>query len=486
MVTLTTKFLATAVAVLLLAGCTVGPDYVKPALPAAERFTGGVHDTRHSAAPVSELEFWRSFGDPALERLVEEALLHNHDVRIAVARYDQARALLRNARYDQLPTLGAGAQASESRASADQLPGVDRGGRDGEQYGASLGALWELDFFGRIRRGVEAQRAETQASAADVAAMQVLIVGEVAATYFGLRGLQEQLDIATESAENQARTLRLIELRSAEGMGTNFEVDRARTELESTRSRVPSLQAAVAVAAHRIAVLLGRTPELAPVALANATGLPPLPEGVATGTPSDLLRRRPDVIAAERRLAASTARIGVATADLFPRFTLEGLIGSQALDASALFSRDSETRLVAFGIDGSFLNVGRVKAQLAAANAATAGDLAAYEQTVLRALEETGNALVRFERGEQENVHLEQAAAAGARAAALARVRLENGAIDVLDVLEAERARLQVEDAFVQGRVRSTLAVVALYRALGGGWPRYIAQESLGQARSRG
>lgn len=473
------RTLTAAVASVLLAACTVGPDYVRPNLPAVDQFSNSASpQVAQEAAPAVDLEFWRSFGDPVLEQLVDEALLSNHDLRIALARYEQANALLRNSKSDRIPTLTVNAEASDGRSSSDQLPGVDRAGRDNEQYSAGLSALWELDFFGRIRRGIEAQGAETEASAADLAAVQVVLVGDLADTYFRLRGLQEQLRIAEQNADNQAQTLRLIDLRSTAGLSSSFEVDRARTQLETTRSRVPALQSAIAVSNHRIAVLLGRTPETALAGLQQDTPLPSLPEHIAIGTPAELLRRRPDVTAAERRLGAATARIGVATADLFPRFTLGGLIGTQALDAGALFERDSETRLIAFGIDGSFLNVGRVRSRIAAANAATAADLAAYEQTVLLALEETENALVRVSRSAEENAHLEQAAAAGARATAVARLRYEHGAIDVLDVLEAERASLQAEDGFAQGRVRNTVAVVALYKALAGGWPQYVPKES--------
>jgi len=473
------RTLTVAVASILLAACTVGPDYVRPTLPAVDQFSNSQSpQLAGETSPAVDQEFWRSFGDPVLERLVDQALVSNHDLRIALARYEQANALLRNAKYDRLPTLGASAEASDSRSSSDQLPGVGRAGRDSDQYSAGFSALWELDFFGRIRRSVEAQHADTEASAADLAAVQVVLVGDLAETYFGLRGLQEQLRIAQQNADNQAQTLRLIDLRRSAGIGSAFEVDRASTQLESTRSRVPALQSAIAVSTHRIAVLAGQTPESVLAGLDAVTPLPSLPETIATGTPAELLRRRPDVTAAERRLGAATARVGVATADLFPRFTLGGLIGSQALDAGALFERDSETRLIAFGIDGSFLNVGRVRSRIAAANAATAADLAAYEQTVLLALEETENALVRVSRSAEENAFLERAAAAGARATAIARLRYDNGAIDVLDVLESERASLQAEDAFAQGRVRNTLAVVSLYKALAGGWPQYVPKES--------
>ncbi|HYM85854.1 MAG TPA: efflux transporter outer membrane subunit, partial [Pseudoxanthomonas sp.] len=400
------RTLTVAVASVLLAACTVGPDYVRPNLPAVDQFSNSASpQVAKEAAPAVDLEFWRSFGDPVLEQLVDEALLSNHDLRIALARYEQANALLRNSKSDRIPTLTVNAEASDGRSSSDQLPGVDRAGRDNEQYSAGLSALWELDFFGRIRRGIEAQGAETEASAADLAAVQVVLVGDLADTYFRLRGLQEQLRIAEQNADNQAQTLRLIDLRSTAGLSSSFEVDRARTQLETTRSRVPALQSAIAVSTHRLAVLVGRTPETVLAGLQQDTPLPSLPEHIAVGTPAELLRRRPDVTAAERRLGAATARIGVATADLFPRFTLGGLIGTQALDAGALFERDSETRLIAFGIDGSFLNVGRVRSRIAAANAATAADLAAYEQTVLLALEETENALVRVSRSVEENAH---------------------------------------------------------------------------------
>ncbi|VFR54320.1 RND efflux system, outer membrane lipoprotein CmeC [plant metagenome] len=309
--------------------------------------------------------------------------------------------------------------------------------------------------------------------------MQVAVVGQLARTYFQLRGLQEQLRIARENADNQARTLDLLQTRLEMGTAAPFDVDRGRTQLESTRSRIPSLEAQIAVATNRVAVLTGATPQALSAQLSVPVALPPLPDRIVADAPSELLRRRPDVAAAERRLAAATARIGVATADLFPRFPLDGLIGTQAFDSSALFERDSETHLLSLGIDGSFLNVGRVRARIAAADAATAGSLATYERTVLTALEETENALVQLSRSGREATHLEQAAAAGTRAAGMAKVRFDQGAIDVLELLDAENARLQAEDAFAQSRVRNTQAVVSLYQALAGGWPGQMPKDNL-------
>lgn len=472
--------LGIGVASALLAACTVGPDYVRADAPRAETFVQApVAAQVAGRQTTAEREFWRAFNDPQLSSLVERALLQNHDVRIALARYDQARALSRDAGYARLPQLDANAQAERVRSSADQAPGVDRDGRDTHNYVGGLGVSWELDLFGRLRRASEASRADAQAASADLAAMQVAIAASVAQGWFELRGLQAQLDIARENAATQERTLKLLQARTEAGFGDAFDVDRGRAQLEATLARIPSLEAAEAVAANRIAVLVGATPESMAAELMTSGALSTLPAAPLPGTPSDLLRRRPDVAAAERRVAAATARVGVATADLFPRFSLGALFGTQALGSGALFARDSETRVLSLGLDGGFLNVGRVRARIAAANAQTAQDLAAYQQTVLRALEDTENALVRVDRSRTESAHLDQAAQAGTRAAQVARLRLDNGAIDTLDMLEAERTRLDSQDAAIQGRVRSGVAMVQLYAALAGGWPEYVAAESL-------
>jgi outer membrane protein TolC len=224
---------------------------------------------------------------------------------------------------------------------------------------------------------------------------------------------------------------------------------------------------------HRLAVLVGAPPETLIAELQQPAALPSLPGEIDVGTPGELLRRRPDVIAAEHRLHATTARIGVATADLFPRFTLGGLIGSQAVDSGALFQRDSDTHLVVLGIDWSFLDIGRVRSRIAASNADAAGELAHYQQAVLLALEDAENALVRYDRTREEDAHLERAAIDGARAAQLARIRFQAGAADLFEVLDAERTQLQAQDAFADARARSVSSAVGVYRAIAGGWPEH-------------
>jgi multidrug efflux system outer membrane protein len=462
---------------LALAACSVGPGYVRPDMPVPAAY--GQAPAPAADAPAraaTDSAFWRSFEDPQLSALVEQALAANHDLRIALAHYDRANALLRSAGFDRFPSITAGGAGSEVRASADQAPGVARGDRDRRDYSAGANAAWELDLFGRIRRNVEAQRAEAAASAADLAAAQVAIVGEVARTYVQLRGLQQRLRVANENADNQRETLRLVAARLETGRGTEFDSARARAQLEATLARIPALEAQVAVDMHRLAVLVGRTPDALVAQLQPQKPLPNLPAALDPGTPGELLRRRPDIAAAEQRLHAATARIGVATADLFPRFTLGGLIGSQALDSGALFQRDSETRLVALGIDWSFLDTGRVRARIAAAGADADAALARYEQAVLLALEDTEDALVRYARARVEDEHLARAAADSAQAARLARVRFDAGAADLFEVLDAERTQLQAQDAFADGRSRSASSAVSLYVALAGGWPQSLPQ----------
>ncbi|MFI4970929.1 MAG: efflux transporter outer membrane subunit [Lysobacterales bacterium] len=459
-----------------IAACTVGPDYVRPTPTAPAHFAGTEAGTPDEPAPAPDAEFWHSFGDALLGRLVDTALLANHDLRIALANHDRADALLRGAGFDRLPTITAGANASDTRASAGQLPGVSRDARDSKSYDVGISALWELDFFGRIRRGMEAQRAETAASAADLAALQVAIVADVVRDYVELRGLQERLRVARRNADIQRETLQLVTTRVDAGRGSDFDTARATAQLEATLARVPALESSAEVAMHRLAVLTGQVPEALVADLEASAPLPALPTRLRAGTPGELLRRRPDVIAAEQRLHAATARIGVATADLFPRFTLGGLIGSQAVDAGALFERDSETRAISLGIDWSFLDVGRVRARIAASDADAQGQLARYQQTVLLALEDTENALTRYAHARVEDQHLERAAIDGDRAAQLARTRYEAGAADLLEVLDAERTQLQAQDAFADARTRSVSSVVALYRAMAGGWPTHAPQ----------
>ncbi|KVX90168.1 efflux transporter outer membrane subunit [Burkholderia ubonensis] len=461
---------------LALAACAVGPDYERPASAVSARFARDeLPATQRDAAPAgtsadADAAFWRGFGDPALTRLIDAALAANQDLQLAVSRYDASNALLRETRFDQIPTITASGQIGHRLTSKDQAFGAPRDQRDKPTSSVGINAAWELDLFGRVRRAVEAQRAETAASAADVRAVRIAIAGEVARAYVDLRGSQERLRIARENADNQRQTLALIDARVGAGRGSELDAARARAQVESTTSRIAVYEAAIGVDEHRLAVLTGQPPGALIGELDAPAPLPALVADIDPGTPGDLLRRRPDVAAAEARLHAATARVGVATADLFPRFTLTGLLGSMT-SSYGFFRSGSDTNLIALGVDWSFLDVGRVRARLAASNADAAGQLAQYRQTVLGALEETENALLRVARTRDETTHLERAATDSARAAQLAHARFTAGAIDYYEVLDAERTLLQAQDAAADGRMRSDDATVALYKALAGGWP---------------
>lgn len=455
----------------LLAGCAVGPDFRTPELPQAgaqfARAEPSAVPQQASPETGSDAAFWRQFQDAQLTQLVEQALRANQDLRGALARLDAAQVLLRESRLDQLPTLTLSGQALQQRRSESQAMG---GPRSQRSYSAGINASWELDLFGRVRRNIEAGRADLRASAADLAALQVAIAAQVAASYADLRGWQQRLQLAEANAANQQDTLRLVQLRLAHGSGTDFDLARAQAQLETTRSRIPALQARIAMAQHRLAVLTGQAPEALIAALDAPSALPQLPQTIAPGTPAELLRRRPDVAAAEARLHAATARVGVATAELFPRLSLGGLLGSSALSTGALFEAGSASRSVFLGVDWSFLDVGRVRARIAASEAGAQVALAQYQQSVLLALEDTENALVLLTRTRTEDAHLAQAADQRARAEQLAQRRYRLGSVGLYEVLDAQRDLYAAQDAAADSRARGLRAAVALYQALAGGW----------------
>ena len=451
----------------ILAACAVGPDYRRPEPPNVDAFVG-VEGAQFNSAEV-EREFWTQFGDPQLNDLIEEALSANHDVRIAMARLREARALRGEARLDLAPTVTEQASHVDARASERQVPftGVDR---DQDYYQTSFDAFWELDFFGRARRGVEAASAEVQAAEADLYGTQVIVTAEVARNYFELRGAQTRLEVARRNAENQRESLRLTTTRLEAGRGTQLDVSRAQAQLEATLGSIPDLEAEVNQAMLRLAVLTGREPQALTPELQTAKDLPALPRTHSIGTPETLLRRRPDVVAAERQLAASTARIGIAVADLFPRISFVGSWGFDAVDSSDLGNSSSETYAFGPSIRWAAFDLGRVRQRIKQREAASEAALARYEQTVLRALEETDVSLTNYAKSLVKHQHLHASAEASLEAARIARVRFENGAADFLTVLDAERSALQAEDALAQSETQTATALLAMYKALGGGF----------------
>lgn len=469
-------FRKTAAALLtaLLAACAVGPDYRQPDAPAAAAGAGtamnvaatdGVYD-----AANPQLQFWTLFSDAELSALVDRALGANHDLRIALANLNQARALRRETRFDYLPTITAQGGYTQALQSADQAPGFDRDQRDNGIYNGSFDAYWELDLFGRVRRANESAKAGEEALAANLHDAQISVAAEVARNYFELRGAQERLAVARRNAANQTETVRYAEARFDAGGGTEFDVSRARAQLSTTLAAIPVIETTVENTIHRLSVLTGQVPTALQTELRPAVALPELPRVTSIGRPEDLLRRRADVRSAERRLAASTADIGVATADLFPRVTFTGEVGFAVKDLDDAGHSVGETWGYGPGISWAALDLGRVKARIDQTRARRDGSLALYEQTVLRALEETENTLVAYGRSREQLDHLRDSVTASDRAAELARIRYEGGASSFLDVLDAERSQLEAQDHLVQARTGSATGLIALYKALGGGW----------------
>jgi len=454
------------VAAALVTACAVGPNYVQPETPAAQSFARADGATYSQQQAVAQ--FWTQFGDRTLDQLVGDALASNHDLRIALARFKEARVARGESRLDLLPQVTAGAGYTEQRLPQSQrVPGVPA---EVESYDASFDAFWELDFFGRVRRGIEAANADAEGAEASLRDAQVIIVAEVARTYFELRGQQSELAVARRNVDNQRETLNITTIRLDAGRGTELDTSRAQAQLSATLASIAPLEAAVARSIHRLGVLTGREPTALIETLSAPQELPELPQIVAVGNPADLLRRRRDVRAAERELAAATARIGVAVADLFPRVSFVGSLGYSAQSADALRDSGTGTRIIAPGISWAAFDLGRVRARIAGARARTEGSVAFYEQTVLRALEETEDALVTHARARERLDHVADSARASRTAAQLARVRFDGGMVDFLQVLDAERTLLAAEDSLAQSRTDAATSLIAVYKALGGGW----------------
>jgi len=460
------RILFVPVLAVVLAGCAVGPNYKAPETSVSPAFAHGSQPGLSTNAPA--VFWWRSFNDATLDSLIDTAISTNIDLRIATANLREARALRRLANFDFGPTITAGAGYANQRLGSVTLPpGVPR---DVEIYDAGFDATWELDIFGRVRRSTEAARAQAQAAEAARREVLISVIAEVARNYFDLRGTQNQLYVAKRNATNQSETLRITQLRLEGGRGTQLDVARAQAQLSSTLAIVPPLEAEIARVIHRLSVLTGRQPGALLERLSRATPMPNAPELVALGDPTQLLRRRPDVRVAERDLHAATARIGVATADLFPRVTFIGRIGVEAETFSGLTQAGSDTWSFGPRITWAALDIGRVQARIQAAGARAEGQLANYERTVLGALEETENALVEWGRVQARHDYLRQSVQSSEEAVTLARERYDAGAADFLNVLDAERVLLEGQNQLAASQTRTATALVAVYKALGAGW----------------
>jgi outer membrane protein, multidrug efflux system len=451
----------------IAAGCAVGPDYHRPATPVDAHFANAGEPGFAESGDVER--YWTTFADPLLDSLVDDSIAHNKDLAAAAANLRDARAARRLAGFDLFPTATFTGGYTHDLYAQEQLPGVDRHDREFNAADAGFNGLWELDLFGRVRRNVEAARADVGAAAATLQDARVSVIAELCRDYFVLRGLQDQLALTQRNADNQFSTLKLTRVRLEAGRGNQLDTARAEAQWQTTVASIPSLEASIATTTYRLSVLTGRQPNALTEKLA-ARPPPELPPLNAIGTPELLLRRRPDIRVAERRLAGATARVGVAVGDLFPKVTLTGTVGYLAPTFSQFGTADARFFSAGPSISWAAFDLGRVRARIGSARAQTDAALASYESSVLNALEDTEGALVSYGRSQSRREALNVAAAASDKAADLARRRFEGGLIDFLEVLDAERTSLSAELLLSQSRTDAATSLVAVYKALGGGW----------------
>ena len=455
------RLLVLGLLALSLTACTLRRPYAPPVLEP----TGLTHGVDSLVVEQRfDPRWWGQFGDPVLDTLMSRALAANHDVRIAVARVDQARALFDDTRLDRYPVATAGVVADRRN---ETIPGFTDEPRTISTYRAGFDAFWELDVFGRVRNQVRSAAANAEHYAAALDDVRVSVAAEVGRNYFELRGLQQRLAVAERNRSNQEETLRLTRVRDDEGFGEPQDEASAAAHAAAIEASIPPVRNAIAQRAHRLAVLTAAKPGALDVDLAPRP-YPVLAKALAIGEPDTLLRRRPDVRAAERRLAAVTANEAIAAADLYPHITISGFLGLLAGRGNLFSVADTRAWAVTPALTWAAFDIGSARARLRGAEGATRESVAAFEQVVLRALEETTNALVTYREDQQRLVKLVEQARESSRAAAIARVRYREGAADFLALLDAERTELQAEDAVADAESGVFVSVIAVYKALGG------------------
>jgi outer membrane protein, multidrug efflux system len=471
----------------LLSACSslpsVGPDYRAPAMQLPTNWTAATSGLPGQAGAEERLElqatWWRQLADPVLDRLVGEALEGSLDLRLAQSRLRQARATRDQAVSGYFPTLttSGGASRTKSPLAISALP-------TRTLYDAGFDASWELDLFGGTRRAVEAATADQASTAASLDSARVTLVAEVALNYIELRSDQQRLAIARNNLASQSETVQITEWRNQAGLASSSDVEQARTNREQTRASIPDLEVALVAAENRLAVLLGRNPGALRQELAAVQPLPAIAAGVASGIPADVLRQRPDLIAAERTLAAETARVGQKMAARFPSLTLGGSFGWQAYSLGVLGSTAALTRALSGTLAATLFDGGRLRSAVDIQSAVQEQALISYEASVLSALEEVENALTAYA-ASRERVEARRAAAEAARnAAALTRNLYQSGLADFQKVLETERTRLSAEDNQATAEATALTSLIKLYKALGGGWATAATGQNLAEEKS--
>jgi outer membrane protein, multidrug efflux system len=474
---------------LAVSACVSSPAYHEPAVSVAPSYAVATAETNRSSGPavrqsgapavtpraphydtaVSDAPFWRELGDSVLVHLIEEALRSSTDVHSAEARLQQARATRQLAALDMTPSVTALGSASRSQLSIAQTPGLPRQLPRRDLFDLGFDASWEVDVFGRVRRHTSAQGAVVEATEHALGDVQKSLAAEVARTYFELRGAERQLAVARRNAENQQRTVALTEDRLSAGRGTAFDRERARSVLQLTLAGVPAIESRIAADRHRIGVLLGRSPQDYPKSLLQAGDLPTLPDSLRVGSPQSLVRRRPDVLAAERMLAARSLGVGVARADYLPRLSLNASAGYAATRFDSLARGGTSRVVIGPMLSWPLLDLARVRQRVDVARGMEDEARAQYSAAVLRAVEEAETALVSYDRAHARVGILKEAVTSSTRALELAQTRFEAGLTDFLQVLDAQRTLLEAESQLTQAHTAAATALVAVYKAVGGG-----------------
>lgn len=471
------RFFALLLSVSVSTGCALGPQYRSPEIPLSAPFVGEEAIEHREVQSQADLEaWWAGFSDPALTRFVSRALDRNLDIAQAATRVAQSRASLRLAGVALLPAGQASAYGARAYQSLETSLGrvLDAGpdfDRTGTAYEANVGASWEIDVFGGLRRGREAARAEYTAAEAGAVATRLAVAAHTADVYVTIRGLQSRIAIARQQAETRRRLLGLVTLQYEKGIAAELQVNQAEGSLAQVEAQIPVLEAGLDAAMNALDVLIGAQPGTYRAELSPEVPVPVAPGLAETGTPADLIRRRPDLIVAERRLAAANARIGVAIAEYYPKFSLGALLGSATtISGGNLLTRSATQALGVLGLRWRLFDFGRVDAAIAAARGREAEALAAYRLAALRAAEDVENAFSALVHRESEVGIL----ARGESSFALARERADAayraGIVSLIEVLDSDTNLLQARDAKAQAQTEAARAAIAAFRALGGGW----------------
>jgi multidrug efflux system outer membrane protein len=464
--------IARCVMILLLSiitGCRVGPNYTKPDMKVPAAFESTSPNVE--AGVSGDLsKWWTNLDDPVLNSLVDKVMQGNLDLKVAGDRIAQARAIRGIVSSANKPEIDADASAMRDSYSLNSLFGPFLPERRENDYIGGFYASWELDLFGKTARSVEAAEAGIDAAKENRRAVVVAMSAGVAKQYILVRQLQKQIEVANENIQIQLNTLDVVEQRFKAGLVNELVFQQAKAQLEVTRSVLPRLDTELQQAVHRIGILTGHEPRALEEQLTAVGSIPASKPMVPVGLPSELLTRRPDVRAAERNLAAATANIGVATADLFPRFSLTGSLGQESINSGTLTGGESRFWSLASGFSWPILDSGRIRANIKLQNARQQEAMNIYTKSILTALEDVENALVAYG-NEQERLRLlEAGTAANRKSVELATQRYQKGLVDFLNVLDAQRQLYQSEDALAVSRGRLALSLIALYESLGGGW----------------